>query len=95
MKVIPKDFLRALRQSGLDEFFVACPYVPRADYLSWIASAKRPATRQQRIRKAVVKLFAQWTEEMNTARAAFVTSDSVRLVARPVPRAAEPMQRTA
>lgn len=95
MEVVPKDFLRALRQSGLDEFFVACPYVHRAGYLHWIASAKRPATRRQRIRKAVVQLFAQWTEDMNAARAAFAASDRVRLTARPVPRAREPIRRSA
>jgi len=69
MSSIPKDFLRILRRSGLDEFFLECPYVHRADYLSWIAATKRPATRQLRIHKAVVRLFAQWMEEMAAARA--------------------------
>jgi len=73
VNAIPEDFLRALRQSGLEEFFCECPYVHRADYLRWIATAKRPATRRERIQKAVVRLFGQWTDEMRTARTAFET----------------------
>jgi hypothetical protein len=73
---VPEDFLRVLRRSGLDEFFLECPYVHRADYLNWIAATKRPSTRRLRIQKAVVRLFAQWTEEMNAARAEFLSVDS-------------------
>jgi hypothetical protein len=71
MPAIPKDFLHALRQSGLDNFFVQCPYLPQAEYLSWIASAKRPETRRWRIRRSVVRLFARWVEEVRTVRADF------------------------
>lgn len=74
MRPIPQDFLRALRQSGLDDFFVACPYVPRSEYLSWIAAARRPATRRWRIQKSVVRLFAHWIEEMNLLRTDFVAA---------------------
>ncbi len=76
MDSIPKDFLRALRQSGLEEYFVESAYVPQAEYLSWVAAAKLPETRRQRIRKAVVRLFAQWQEEMSAVRAQFNSFDS-------------------
>lgn len=75
VNAVPKDFLRILRRSGLDEFFLECPYVHRADYLSWIAATKRPATRQLRIHKAVVRLFAQWMEEMTAARAGIFSGE--------------------
>jgi hypothetical protein len=74
MRSLPKDFLRALRQSGLDDFFVTCPYVPRREYLRWISAARRPATRRWRIQKSVVRLFAQWTAEMNLVRASFAAA---------------------
>jgi len=69
MPAIPKDFLHALRQSGLEEFFAECAYLPRAEYLSWIAAAKRPQTRRSRIQKSVVRVFAQWVAEMRVVRA--------------------------
>jgi len=71
MTAIPKDFLHALRQSGLDEFFVECAYLPRAEYLSWIAAAKRPQTRRARIQKSVVRVFTQWVEEVRIVRTEF------------------------
>jgi hypothetical protein len=71
MHTIPKDFLHALRQSGLEEFFAQCAYLPRAEYLSWIAAAKRPQTRRSRIQKSVVRVFAQWVEEVRVVRAEF------------------------
>ena|SRR5690242_20167182 len=71
MPTIPKDFLQALRQSGLEEFFAECAYLPRAEYLSWIAAAKRPETRRWRIQKSVVRIFAQWVEEVRVVRAEF------------------------
>jgi hypothetical protein len=77
MKSIPKDFLRALQQSGLGEFFVECPYVHRTDYVRWITGTKRPATRRRRIQKAIIRLFSQWREEMNVARATFAATDQI------------------
>lgn len=77
MTSLPKDFRRALHQSGLSEFFAECPYVHRVDYVRWVTSAKQSATRRQRIRKAVIRLFAQWMEEMKAARAAFVATDQI------------------
>ena len=71
MQPIPKDFLHTLRQSGLEDFFSDCPYLPRAEYLSWIAAAKRPQTRRWRIQKSVVRVFAQWVEEVRVVRAEF------------------------
>lgn len=78
MRSIPRDFRRALRQSGLEGYFEESAYVPRADYLSWIAAAKRPETRRQRVRKSVVRLFAQWQEEMAAVRAAFNSGEAAR-----------------
>jgi uncharacterized protein YdeI (YjbR/CyaY-like superfamily) len=77
MEPIPKDFLRALQQSGLEGFFAECPYLPRAGYLSWIAAAKRPETRRGRIRQSVVRIFAQWVDEVRVLRADFEASTSV------------------
>lgn len=69
MPEIPKDFLHALRQSGLEEFFDECIHLPRAEYLRWIAAAKRPQTRRRRIQHAVVRVFARWVEEVRVVRA--------------------------
>lgn len=71
MPSIPKDFLHALQQSGLEEFFAECAYLPRAEYLRWIAAAKRPETRRWRIQKSVVRVFAHWVEEVRVLRADF------------------------
>lgn len=71
MSTIPKDFLHALRQSGLEGFFAECAYLPQAEYLRWIAAAKRPQTRRWRIQKSVVRVFALWVEEVRVVRADF------------------------
>jgi uncharacterized protein YdeI (YjbR/CyaY-like superfamily) len=54
--IVPKDFADALEESGLDEFFLGCAVSHRREYLKWIAEAKRPETRKQRIQKALKML---------------------------------------
>lgn len=71
MRPIPQDFLQALRRSGLEDFFDDCPYVPRAEYLSWIAAARRSETRRWRIQRSVVRLFQHWADEVRTIRRDF------------------------
>jgi len=78
MPTIPKDFLHALRQSGLEEFFAECAYLPRAEYLRWIAAAKRPQTRRRRIQKSVVRVFAHWVEEVRGVRGEFDVDAAIR-----------------
>ena len=66
MKDIPKDFLDALKESKLDGFFSDCTDAHRREYLKWIAEAKRPETRKQRIIQAVKMISVKSAEE--TAR---------------------------
>jgi uncharacterized protein YdeI (YjbR/CyaY-like superfamily) len=56
MNDVPKDFAEALKKSGLDEFFSGCANSHRREYLKWITEAKKPETRQARIKKAVTML---------------------------------------
>lgn len=67
MRRIPPDFRRALRQHVLEVFFVECAYVHQAGYLSWIAGAKRPATRRKKILQSISRLNAQKIEFDRTA----------------------------
>jgi uncharacterized protein YdeI (YjbR/CyaY-like superfamily) len=66
MTDVPTDFLEALKESGLDAFFADCTGPRRREYLKWIAEAKRPETRRQRIVKAMQMLSARRADE--TAR---------------------------
>ena len=70
MRRIPPDFLRALRKHVLDGFFIECAYVHQAGYLSWIAEAKRPATRRRKILQSINRLRAQQTELARAAATA-------------------------
>jgi uncharacterized protein YdeI (YjbR/CyaY-like superfamily) len=63
MTEMPKDFIDALKENGLDEFFSDCTGPHRREYLKWITEAKRPETRMQRIQKAVKMLFDKRAEE--------------------------------
>jgi uncharacterized protein YdeI (YjbR/CyaY-like superfamily) len=63
MKDIPKDFLDALKESKLDDFFSDCTDAHRREYLKWIAEAKRPETRKRRIGEAVKMISAKSAEE--------------------------------
>jgi uncharacterized protein YdeI (YjbR/CyaY-like superfamily) len=56
MTNIPKDLSDALKESGLDGFFADCAGSHQREYLKWIAEAKRPETRKERIRKAMKML---------------------------------------
>ena len=56
MPNIPKDFLDALKESGLDGFFLGFAASHRREYLKWVGEAKRPEARKDRIRKAMKML---------------------------------------
>ena len=71
MRRIPSDFHRALQKHSLDFFFFECAYVHQAGYLSWIAEARRPATRRRKILLSINRLRTQQTE---LARAAMMES---------------------
>jgi uncharacterized protein YdeI (YjbR/CyaY-like superfamily) len=53
MTDIPQELATALKQADLSRFFAGCTEAHRREYLKWIAEAKRPDTRRQRIAKAV------------------------------------------
>ncbi len=59
MKNVPADLLAALKESGLDVFFAGCTAAHQREYLKWIAEAKRPETRKQRIVQAVKMISAK------------------------------------
>jgi uncharacterized protein YdeI (YjbR/CyaY-like superfamily) len=63
MSDTPKDFSDALKAARLDDFFADCTGPHRREYLQWIAEAKRPETRQARIKKAVEMLSQKRAEE--------------------------------
>jgi len=63
MNDTPEDFSDALRVAKLDDFFADCSGPHRREYLQWITGAKRPGTRQARIKKAVQLLARKRTEE--------------------------------
>jgi uncharacterized protein YdeI (YjbR/CyaY-like superfamily) len=50
---IPKDFAKALKEGGLDEFFASYPPSHQREHLKWITEAKRPETRKKRIEQSV------------------------------------------
>jgi uncharacterized protein YdeI (YjbR/CyaY-like superfamily) len=56
MTNIPGDFSVALKENGLDKFFSGSARSHQQEYLKWIADAKRPETRKQRIQKALKML---------------------------------------
>ena len=56
MMDIPKDFLCALKEGGLDGIFLGFPASHRREYVKWVGEAKRPETRKDRIRKAMKML---------------------------------------
>jgi len=64
MTDIPKDFSDALKKSGLDKSFSSYPPSHRREHLKWIAEAKRPETRKQRIQKAVKMLSDKCAEKI-------------------------------
>jgi uncharacterized protein YdeI (YjbR/CyaY-like superfamily) len=68
MKNVPEDLVTALKESGLDSFFAGCTAAHRREYLKWIAEAKRPETRQQRIAQAVKMISAKSRQEAARAK---------------------------
>jgi uncharacterized protein YdeI (YjbR/CyaY-like superfamily) len=68
MNVVPEDFLTALKQNGLDVFFAGCTAAHQREYLKWIAEAKRPETRKQRIAQAVKMIAAKSVAEPARSR---------------------------
>jgi len=68
MNVVPKDLLDALKESGLEEFFAGCTAAHQREYLKWIAEAKRPETRKQRIDQAVKMIAAKSVAESACSR---------------------------
>jgi uncharacterized protein YdeI (YjbR/CyaY-like superfamily) len=63
MADIPKDFVHALKQSGLHEFFADCTLSHQREYLKWVGEAKKPETRQRRIGQAMERIAAKKAEE--------------------------------
>jgi uncharacterized protein YdeI (YjbR/CyaY-like superfamily) len=63
MKDIPKDLFDALKESGLNDFFLDCSDEHRREYKKWIEEAKRPETRKIRINLTVKMIYAKAAEE--------------------------------
>ncbi|MGD1031258.1 MAG: YdeI/OmpD-associated family protein [Opitutaceae bacterium] len=63
MAEIPGDIAKALKENGLAEFFAGCTDSHRREYLKWIGEAKRPETREARIKKAMALISAKRAEE--------------------------------
>ena len=63
MADLPKDFADALKKSWLDEFFSGCTGPHQREYLKWIMEAKRPETREKRIKQAVKMISDKRAEE--------------------------------
>jgi uncharacterized protein YdeI (YjbR/CyaY-like superfamily) len=63
MTEIPGDIAKALKENGLAEFFADCTDSHRREYLKWIGEAKRPETREARIKKAMALISAKRAEE--------------------------------
>jgi len=63
MNDLPQDFAGALQDAGLAAFFADCTHAHRGEYLKWIAQAKRPETRNARIKKAIKMLSEKRAQE--------------------------------
>ncbi len=53
---MPEDVKKALDEGALTESYDERPVYQRNDYLAWIDRAKRPETRQKRIRRMLEEL---------------------------------------
>lgn len=53
---MPADVAAALGERGLDEAYAARPPFQRNDYIGWIVRAKRPETREKRLRQMLDEL---------------------------------------
>ncbi len=63
MTEVPEDLAEALKAAGLAEFFAGCTEAHRREYLKWMGEAKRPATRSDRIARAVTMIAAKQRAE--------------------------------
>lgn len=63
---MPEDWVVALQQAGLTEFFAGCTPSHRREYLKWIGEGKRPETRRSRIEQAMVMLAQCRSKEAAT-----------------------------
>ena len=68
MRDLPPDFAEALKAAGLEAFFADCTGPHQREYLNWIAGAKRPATRIDRIQKAVTMIADKKSAEDGRTR---------------------------
>jgi len=69
MPGIPSDLASALKSAGLADFFRDCTDAHRNEYLRWIAEAKRPETRRDRIGKALKALSDRRSKEEGAPKA--------------------------
>ncbi len=56
LQPMPEDVKSILESEGLGDAYRARPAYQRNDYLGWIALAKRPETREKRIRQMLSEL---------------------------------------
>lgn len=53
---IAQDIADRLKSSSLEQYFLSMAPSHQKEYLQWIASAKKPETREKRIAKMLVML---------------------------------------
>ncbi|WP_077962051.1 YdeI/OmpD-associated family protein [Ensifer adhaerens] len=58
LQPMPEEIARLLAERGLENAYAARPAYQRNDYLGWISRAKKPETRQKRIRQMLDELAA-------------------------------------
>jgi len=63
---MPKDFAAALETAGLASFFADCTPAHQREYLKWVIEAKRSATRQTRIAKAIQMISEKRDQDRKT-----------------------------
>jgi uncharacterized protein YdeI (YjbR/CyaY-like superfamily) len=56
LQQMPPDTERLLRERGLRQAYDERPAYQRNDYLAWIARARRPETRQNRLNQMLAEL---------------------------------------
>jgi Domain of unknown function (DUF1905)/Bacteriocin-protection, YdeI or OmpD-Associated len=53
---VPAELQKAMKKNGVDKIFDGLSYTHRKEYCRWITSAKRDATRSERLEKAIKML---------------------------------------
>jgi Bacteriocin-protection, YdeI or OmpD-Associated len=76
MDETPKDFLVALKENGLADFFSYCTKARCREYLKWIGEAKRPETRTKRISQAVKMISKKSAEEVARSKKESLTGST-------------------